>query len=129
MPLNSSNSRSQIVSHPLNAQAQIQLNEVLSKINENNELRTQLLRQQIAREKNAKRLEHFQLRKYKAEAKKAEYELKKAKIDAELAETLRSIEIKKAQKLADLQIDAQRKEFCLQYLRERIDATHPYSLK
>lgn len=95
------------------AQAQLQLSQFLIKNNENNELHSQLLRQQIEHEEKAKEYGDFQLRKHKAEAEKAEFELKKAQIDAQLVETLMDIETKKAQTLADMQIEAQRRQLGL----------------
>lgn len=62
------------------AEATIQLSEFLTKNNENNELHSQLLRQQIDREELSKQCASAQVRKSEAEARKAEFELKKAKI-------------------------------------------------
>lgn len=114
---NSSDSISKVTTarntRDVRAQAQLQLSEFLIKNNENNELHSQLLRQQIEHEEKAKEYADFQLRKHKAEAEKAEFELKKAQIDAQLAETLMQIEVKKAQTLADMQIEAQRRQLGL----------------
>lgn len=91
----------------------IQLSEFLSKNTEGVELHTQLLRQQIDCEEKSNERTDLQLRKSKAEAEKAELDLKKAKIDLELAESLKDIEVQKAQKLADMEIEAQRKRLGL----------------
>lgn len=95
------------------AETTVQLSEYLSKNNGNIELQAHLLRQQIDREEKAKERNDFQVRKSKAEAERAECDLKKAKIDLELAESLKEIEVEKARKLADMQIEAQRKNLGL----------------
>lgn len=97
----------------LRAQTQAQLSEFLSKNGETSDLHAQLLRQQIDRGEKSQQFADFQLRKYEAEAQKAEFELKKAKMDVELTEQLKEIEVQKAQTIANMQIEAQRRQLNL----------------
>lgn len=89
------------------------MNDYLTKTTENNELQKSPLQRQIDREEQATECANFKIRKCQAEAEKAELELKKAKIDVDLAESLKAIAVQKAQQLANLEVDAQRKRLGL----------------